>query len=191
MARPRDPEIEVKVIEACVELLAEVGRAGLTRANVAAKAGVSLPAVTRRYANVDDMVLAVARTPPRRPASDHPPAIATSLREHLLLTLTRTARALATGNLRRSAVELLAAAASDDRVDEAFRGALRRTRDESRGWLERARDSGEIRVDTDIETFLDTVAGSVYYRLLWRGETLPEGEVASLVDQLLLGITSR
>ena len=191
MARPRDPEIDWKVIEACVELLDETGRAGLTRAKVAARAGVSLPAVTRRYASVDDIVLAIARTPPRAPAGHEPAPDLRTLRDFLREQLVGTAASFAAGHIRRSAAELLAAAGGDERIDEAFRATLDRVRGPGRWWVEHARATGEVRPDVDAEALLDAVAGAAYYRLLWRGEALTEADIDPLLDLLLLGAAPR
>jgi len=62
VARPRDRSIDRAVIDACVELLEEVGRHRLSREQIARRAGVSLPAVNRRFDSVDDILLAVAGT---------------------------------------------------------------------------------------------------------------------------------
>ncbi|MDO9378456.1 MAG: TetR/AcrR family transcriptional regulator C-terminal ligand-binding domain-containing protein [Nocardioidaceae bacterium] len=191
MARPRDPSIDVRVIESCVELLDEVGRAGLTRARIAERAGVSLPAVNRRFAGVDEIVLAISRTPPR-PAPGAPSLDdATSLRDFLTRSLVRTALSFAAGPVRRPAAELLAVAAGDELVDDAFQETLDRVREVGRGWVEHARAAGEVRLDVDAEALLDAAAGAAYYRLLWRGEALDTDDAARLVDLLLLGAAPR
>lgn len=183
MARPRDPEIDRAIARACVELLAEEGRARMTREQIARRAGVSLPALVRRYATVEDVLLAVLRAEPE--PEPLPPV--TSLREFLEATLRRTARGTAEPGVRRSAVELLAAAAGDERIGAAFGDALADVRSEGHRWIEQARDRGELRVDVDPDTLLDLLAGAAYYPLLWRGEPLAEESVAGVVDVLLTG----
>lgn len=54
-------------------------------------------------------------------------------------------------------------------------------------WIERVKTAGEVAGHVDEELLLDLVTGSVYYRLLWRGEALTEAEVAPLVDLVLAG----
>lgn len=184
MARPRDPAIDRAVVDACVVLLGEVGRARLTRAGIARRAGVSLPAVTRRYASVEDVLVAVASSPPRAPGEV--PGL-TSLRDFLLAWLTRTAHEFGAGTIRRPAAELLAATAGDAAVQEAFQSTVARVRGEGLGWVEHARRQGTVRDDVDGELLLDLVSGAAYYRLLWRGEALTEADVAPLVDLVLRG----
>lgn len=188
MGRPRDRAIDRAVIDACVELLEEVGRHRLSREQIARRAGVSLPAVNRRFDSVDDILLAVARTPvsePRRlPGVD-------SLRTFLVASLSRTARSLEATTARRSASELLAAAAGDERIANAFEDTLADLRAEGLAWVEHARDRGEVRSDVDAETLLDLASGAVYYRLLWRGQTITEKQVQPLVELMLSGAAPR
>lgn len=191
VARPRDPDIDRRVIEACVQLLDEVGRQRLTRERIARRAGLSLPSVTRRYSSVDDVLLAVARTVPRPPAGEPPAEQVHSLRDYLITSLTRTARAFAAGGTRRPASELLAAAAGDRRIDEAFRVALAGVRGDGLAWVEHARRVGEIDPDVNGELLLDLVTGAAYYRLLWRGESVPLEEVTDIVDLVLRGAQPR
>ncbi|WP_165839303.1 TetR-like C-terminal domain-containing protein [Klenkia marina] len=115
----------------------------------------------------------------------------TSLREFLVATLSRTARGTAEPGVRRAATELLAAAAGDERIDEAFGDALADVRAEGHRWIAQARERGELRDDVDADTLLDLVAGAAYYPLLWRGRALAEDRVAAVVDLLLDGAARR
>lgn len=172
------------MVDACVELLDEVGRHRLSREQIARRAGVSLPAVNRRFASVDDILVAVASTPPHVP---YALAGVDSLRSFLVASLTRTARTFATTRIRRSASELLAAAAGDERIEQALQTTLADLRTQGLAWVERARERGEVGPDVDGETLLDLANGAAYYRLLWRGETIAEDEVEPLVDLILAG----
>lgn len=174
VTRPRDRSIDRAVIDACVELLEEVGRHRLSREQIARRAGVSLPAVNRRFDSVDDILLAVAGTPPHGPQTL---AGVDSLRSFLVASLTRTARTFGATRVRRSASELLAAAAGDERIEQALQSTLAELRADGLAWVERARERGEIGPEVDGETLLDLVNGAAYYRLLWRGETIAEDEV--------------
>jgi len=184
VGRPRDRSIDRAVIDACVELLEEVGQHRLTRERIARRAGVSLPAVTRRFDSVDDILLAVASTPMHQPATL---PVAVSLRSFLVNSLLRTARTFAQRPIRRSASELLAAAARDERIDKALQATLGDLRAEGLAWVEHARQRGELGADVDGEVLLDLVAAAAYYRLLWRGQAITEIEVEPLVDLVLAG----
>jgi len=182
MSRPRDASFEHRIVDACVELLGETGRAGLSRAQIARRAGVSLPAVNRRYDDVDAVLVAVARRPGGvGPAEEAPD----SLRSYLVGRLLRVARAFRDPGLRRATSELLAAAAGHTAIGEAFAQTLAEQRRTGLEWVERARASGEVAPEVDGELLLDLTLGSAYYRLLWRGEAITEADATAVVDQVL------
>jgi AcrR family transcriptional regulator len=58
MARPRDPEVDRKIIDAAAELLLRDGYAGLSLTAVAETAGVGKPALYRRYPTKAELVFA-------------------------------------------------------------------------------------------------------------------------------------
>jgi AcrR family transcriptional regulator len=183
VGRPRDQAIDRAVVDACAELLGEVGRARLTREQIAVRAGVSLPAVVRRYADVDAVVRAVAATQPVRPPL---PEVST-LREHLVAVLTRTTRGFTDPRNRRAAAELLAASAGDPATAAAFTASLAGSRAETVGWVERAVQVGELPAGTDADLLLDLLAGALWYRHLWRGQVATPADVARAVDVVLAG----
>lgn len=190
MARPRDPGIDRLVVDACVELLDERGRAGLSRAQIAERAGVSLPAVNRRFADVEEILVQVASTPGR--ALGAPTARPDdTVRDFLVAGLVALARAFAAGGVRRAAAELLAAAGGDPRIDEAFRSTLASLRTDGLARIEQAKVDGEIGADVDADLVLDLVTGSAYYRLLWRGAPITEDDVGRIVDVVLNGAAPR
>lgn len=180
---PRDPSIDRAAVDACVELLGEVGRSNLSRGQIARRAGVSLPAVNRRFDSVDDIILAIARTP----MNVDPLPATHDLRSHLIARFTRAASTLDRMPVRRAAAELVAAVAGDERIDAAFTASLTAQRAETLEVVERARRSGEISADADGELLLDLLNGALYYRLLWRNQRLNEAEVEPLVDLVLAG----
>ncbi|WP_062516531.1 TetR/AcrR family transcriptional regulator [Demequina gelatinilytica] len=56
--RPPNPELDAALIEAAANLLAEVGYDALSLAEVARRAGTTMPALYRRYKNKNSLVLA-------------------------------------------------------------------------------------------------------------------------------------
>ncbi|WP_170219196.1 TetR-like C-terminal domain-containing protein [Nocardioides litoris] len=191
MARPRDPSIDDKVARACVELLGEVGRAGMTRAAVARRAGVGLPSVNRRYDDVDEVILATISPRPEVGARlvEVGPG---SLRAWMVARLTVTARGMqAEPALRRQAAELMAAATGHPGIDDAFAASLAQDRAEGLEHARAAQDRGEVRPDVDLEALLDLLAASAFYRLVWRGSAPREDEVEGIVDLLLEGARPR
>ena len=59
MARPRDPLIEQRILDATDDLITEHGYTELTMEAIAERAGVGKPTVYRRFANRDAVVMAL------------------------------------------------------------------------------------------------------------------------------------
>lgn len=59
MARPRDPHIEERILDAAQQLIDQHGLAGATMEAIAERAGVGKPTIYRRFANRDEVVMAV------------------------------------------------------------------------------------------------------------------------------------
>jgi AcrR family transcriptional regulator len=184
VGRPRDPSIDRAVIDACVELLDEEGRSRLSRARIARRAGVSLPALNRRFESVEAIIEAIAATPMHEPGSLPEAA---SLREHLIARMARAADTLERMRIRRSAAEIVAAAAGSASIDAAFAASLAQVRAPTLRLIEREVQRGGLKADCDGELLLDLLDGALYYRLLWRGERLARAEVEPLVDTVLAG----
>jgi AcrR family transcriptional regulator len=182
LARPRDTTIDRAIIAACLELLDDVGRAGLSRDQIARRAGVSLPAVNRRFASVDDILLKVVSTPiyvqNELPETE-------DLRSYLMSMLNRAVDTLNQVPIRRPTAEILAAAAGSDQIANVFAATLAQVQAETVRRIDAARDRGELRPDADAQLLLDLLNGAMYYRLLWRGEKMNRSDVVHLVDSVL------
>lgn len=187
MPRPRDPAIDHAIVGACAALLGEVGRRGLTRQTIALRAGVTLPALTRRFPDVEAILREVARTPPRTSLD---PVDEQDLREYLVAVLGRTVHGVRAATIRRSATELLAAAAGDSAIDEAFRTGMATARERTIRRLESACARGELPASADPELILDLLQGTVYYRLLWRNRRTDPAEIGPIVDLVLAGVAA-
>jgi AcrR family transcriptional regulator len=187
VARPRDSAIDRAIIVAALELLEEVGRQRLSRDQIARRAGVSLPAVNRRFGSVDEIMAAIVRTPLY---VETPLPETEDLRAHLVAVLGRAVDTFARVPIRRPTAEILAAAAGDPQIAAAFAASLQSVQAGTIERIEQARDRGELRPDTDPQLFLDLLNGALYYRLLWRGQTMTRDEVLPLVDLLLRAVST-
>jgi len=177
MGRPRDESIDGLVVDACAQLLGEIGRAQLTRQRVARRAGVSLPAVSRRFLSVDDLLLAVASRPRRqRPLPETPGDF-----EPYLVAVVGDLAGDGWGLGRRGAAELVAAAAGDVRIARALSAAEQAARREPLQVLQTAQDKGHLAAGLDVGLLLDQLIGVVCYRLLWLGEEMTGADLTQLV----------
>ncbi|GAA4682908.1 TetR/AcrR family transcriptional regulator [Nocardioides nanhaiensis] len=59
MARPRDPQIEERILDATDQLIREHGYEAVTVEAIAERAGVGKPTVYRRFANRDEVLMAL------------------------------------------------------------------------------------------------------------------------------------
>ena len=91
--RPRDLTMDESILVATIQLLSEVGYPRLTVAEVARRAGVSKPAIYRRWAQKSQLVVeAMVTQMPRRlpPDTGSTAGDLLALTEQLMTTLTKT-----------------------------------------------------------------------------------------------------
>ena len=164
--RPRHPDVDAAIIRAALELLAEVGYAGFTIAEVARRAGVGKPTVYRRWRQKSELVVEAMRS--RMPAATD---LATGgVAEQLLDCATRLSGLLTHTALGRVLPGLVAEMATDPSLAASYRALIiEPTRQLWRDAVERGIAAGELRAETDVEFVLDALAGPLYVRLLITG----------------------
>ncbi|WP_218003916.1 TetR/AcrR family transcriptional regulator [Nocardia pneumoniae] len=111
VGRPRNSEVDLALVRATRELLAERGYAGLTVDAVAARAGIGKAAIYRRYATKQEMIFSVVVHDMR----EQPPPDAGSLRADLAAV----ARVIA-AQLGRAPTDVLAGLLADIYADDAL-----------------------------------------------------------------------
>ena len=180
--RPRDVAMDGAILRAAIELLSEVGYARLTVAEVARRAGVSKPAIYRRWAQKSQLVVEamVTQMPTRVP----PDTGSTSgdllaLTNQLLTTLTKTP-------MGRVLPGLVAEMAADPDLAASYRGlVIEPTRMLWRAAVEAGIARGDLAADTDVELVLDVLAGPLYVRVLITGDTIDPDFARAGVDLVL------
>jgi len=180
--RPRDPDMDQTILRATVELLSEVGYVGLTVADVARRAGVSKPAIYRRWSQKSQLVVEAMVTQ-MRPGKDNESGSAASdllaLTEQLLslLTLTPFGRVLP---------GLVAEMAADPALAASYRDLIIKPNQlQWRAAVERGIASGELSPDTDVDLVLNTLAGPLYFSLLITGDPIDPDYARAAVDLVL------
>ena len=145
--RPRDPAVDEAILSATVELLEEVGYAGLTMEQVAARAGVGKASVYLRWAG---KVALVTEAIGQRAGVAPPVPDTGSLGEDMRLFLRSLLRARQTG--RRAVYALTSEIATNTELAETWRRAMADTMLSGlRTIISRAVDRGELPADTDVE----------------------------------------
>jgi AcrR family transcriptional regulator len=188
--RRKDPSIDAAVRTATLDLLAEVGYADFTIAQVAKNADVYRPAVYRRWPSKQHLVIDAVAT-----LLGTVPTIDTGrLREDLIGGIATLVTAFETTVLGHVLPALIADLARNPTLRAAFLDDVFHTRRRSTETvLRRAAEHGEIpELDRgDMDFVLDALAAPVYYRALFRHAPLDDALIENSVDLVLAGLTAR
>lgn len=170
------------ILRATIELLSEVGYVRVTVADVARRAGVSKPAIYRRWSQKSQLVVEAMVTQ-MRPGKDSESGSAAddllALTEQLLslLTLTPFGRVLP---------GLVAEMAADAALAASYRDLI--IKPNQRQWraaVERGIASGELSPETDVDLVLNALAGPLYFSLLITGDPIDPGYARAAVELVL------
>ena len=186
--RPRvEGDREYEILEATLEVLAEVGYDRLTMDAVAAKAKASKATLYRRWTNKVNLVIEALQH--RKGPTEFPDT--GTLRGDL------EALACGMGGLGdRTAVaefaSVLTAIARDADFAAAFREqvVLPKIAASQQLW-ERARERGEVRADADLSLLEPALAGIVLHRVFVMGEQPDPDLIIRVIDQIILPAATR
>jgi len=187
MGRPRDARADRAILEATLELIAELGVYEFRTEDVAARAGVGKGAIYRRYGSKDELVTAAIAAL----VSDEIVVPDTGSTREDLLILMREAVELYRGSLAaRLMPNLIGAMAQKPVLAKAVRdGFLAGRRAALTDVLRRGVERGELRPDLDAELALDVLGGPLFYRLLVTGGPIDEQLAAGVADLILRGFS--
>ena len=186
--RPRDPHLDTAVLDAALEVF---GRRGFHRASVieiARKAGVSTPAIYRRWPNKAAIAIdLVVRESVPDPIPD-----TGSIRRDLTKFFKARLKLWSSPVYRRVLVPVAAEAFLDRKLAKEVR---RRTREyRNPGPVARIRKAvakGELRADTVPERLLDMLQGPILIPLLLAQDPPEESDARRIVDDVLHGMAAR
>lgn len=189
--RPRDVRADAAILDAALDLLAEVGPTGLSVEEVAARAGVGKSTIYRRWPTKDDLVVAslgaLVMVPEDVPAGSARDGIV-----HLVTQWWRTYNDSPNGMVFQ---RVMAHAKSNPRLFESFYDAVIEPRRELfRVVLRRGIEHGEIRPDADLELLVTLIIGSSVYMNQVRSsgrDPAPGAGAEALVDAALAGFLAR
>jgi AcrR family transcriptional regulator len=182
--RPRSPEIDRRVLDAALSLMAREGYARMSIDAVAAEAGVTRPTVYLRHAGKAELAtaaLAAYRELDR-------PRDSGDTRADLIARLRHFRRGVERPNGMAMLGTVLAEEPHTPELLELWRERLvEPRRDELRAVLERARERGELRPDADVEAAVAMLVGSYFARYVEHGRA-PRGWPEAEVDLVLTGL---
>jgi AcrR family transcriptional regulator len=188
IGRPRDARADRAILEATLELIAELGVYEFRTEDVAARAGVGKGAIYRRYGSKDELFAAAIASL----VSDEIVVPDTGSTREDLLFLMREAVELYRGSLAaRLMPNLIGAMAQKPELANAVRGGFLAGRRAALGEvLRRGVERGDLRPDLDVEFALDVLGGPLFYRLLVTGGPIDEQLAAGVAELILRGFST-
>lgn len=181
--RPRSAVADGAILDATLELFAELGFEGLSVEGVAGRAGVSKATIYRRYPSKIDLVMAACEN--LVDASVAPPPDTGSLRgdiEGIIDNLLRVVTGTVAG---RALPQMISETVRTPELAAAHRAFVAERRKIAIAAVQRGIDRGEVRAGADVEVAADLVAGPVFYRHLVSGAPLDRRFVAELVESVV------
>jgi AcrR family transcriptional regulator len=177
--RPRSTEADDAILEAAIDLFAEVGLEGLTVEGVAARAGVGKATIYRRYPGKVDLVVAAVRcfTQARQPPPD-----TGSTRSDFVALLDGLVTMLTTTPLGRALPILVASRTRVPELDLAYSEIVAEKRARSAAVIRRGIERGDLRADVDPEIVGDCYVSPIFYRFLITGAPLDAAFADEIVD---------
>ncbi|MEM9030177.1 MAG: TetR/AcrR family transcriptional regulator [Pseudomonadota bacterium] len=184
--RPMCPELHRAVLDATNRLLETKSIGELTINGVAKEAGVSRPAIYRRWSNVREIALeAFLESTDQQIPTSRAGTASEKLRAQVR-AITKFMR----GRGGRIAAELIGEGQSDANALADFRNQfLQHRRAAGRVVIELGIASGEFDPDIDVELAVDLYAGPIYYRLLTGHAKLTDAFAQELADRVLRSLS--
>jgi AcrR family transcriptional regulator len=185
MARRRDERVDIAVLAAVRQLLAEVGYARLTMEALAARAGTSKPAIRRRWISLRHVVVDAMADAQAGVVKPNTGCLTCDLIEHL----EALDEALEDASMGLVLPQLIADLADDpglradflDRFWAPRRAACLTT-------LRLGLERGQLREGLDTELVIDAVAGPLLLRHLFGHAGTDRDTHRRLIDTLLSGL---
>jgi AcrR family transcriptional regulator len=184
--RPREERVTGAVLNAVVDLVVEQGMGALTMDAVAARAGVSKPAIYRRWPTKQDLIIAAAES---RIGELSVPDLG-DFRAELRVILTARLEAYRLPGSARLIAGLIGAAAEAGTDRAQYARYTERITSETRHILERGIERGDVRPDTDVRAAATLVAAPLLFRLIGEQEPPDTRLVETLVDLVARAVGS-
>ncbi|MFG3301822.1 TetR/AcrR family transcriptional regulator [Micromonospora chersina] len=178
--RPREERVTGAVLSAVLDLVAEKGLDAVTMDAVAARAGVSKPAIYRRWPGKHDLLIAAAET---RIGTLVVPDLG-DFRAELRAVLDARLEAYRMPGTARLLAGLIAASEEGGEVRGAYQRYVTRIMGETRKILERGIARGDVRAGVDVRTAATMVAAPMIFRLVIE-QQLPDERFAADVAELV------
>jgi AcrR family transcriptional regulator len=184
--RPRSEEAHQAILDATLELLAEVGFSALTVEGVAQRAGVGKATIYRRWPSKLPLVVEAFGGLPRFEDVD-----TGDLAGDLKAMLRSYLQVFNDTPLATILPSLAGERAHNEALSEVFDPVLKGRRRPLIAVLERGVARGELAADLDLELAADLVVGPIAVKLFFTGGKLSPRMVGPMVDLALAGLRKR
>jgi AcrR family transcriptional regulator len=184
--RPRSEEAHQAILDATLELLAEVGFSALTVEGVAQRAGVGKATIYRRWPSKLPLVAEAFGRLPRFEEVD-----SGDLAEDLKAMIRAYLHLFNTTPLGTVLPSLAGERAHDPALSQVLDPVLKGRRRPLIEVLRRGVERGELPEDLDLDLAADLVVGPIAVRLFFTGSKLTPRMVGPLVDLALDGLRAR
>jgi AcrR family transcriptional regulator len=186
LGRKRDHSRDAKILEATLEVLAEVGAAGLTMDLVAARAGAGKATIYRRWASKTEMFVdAIAHLKHIQVDLESLPDTGTLRGD--LLGLFKPQSVEETEHRLKIMAGLASLLSQDQVLVEAANAAVVHPWAEAHfALMQRAIERGEIAADADIGTLSQVLPSMAAYRTLVQRKPFDQAFLVSMLDGVIL-----
>ena len=183
--RPRDARADEAILDAALEVLAEVGPARFTVDEVAARAGCGKATIYRRWRSRGALLLDTGHHRLGLRVTDPDTG---SVRDDLVTMLGELARKMRDTLAGKVMPAVVAEAAVNPEMRAVLAAFVHDRRKPAFNAISRAVARGELPDDTDIDLVLDLLGGLVYFRVMLADDPPDDAVVATVVDTVLAGI---
>ena len=185
--RPRDPDIEERVIQAAFKILGETGFHGLSFAKISALSGVARPTLKLRWHTREDICIdAIKSILDLRDDLTIPDNLeGENIKQLIVTALESLIRALNSPEIMRIMTSVLSAAHFSEPLSELRQYVLSRRGIVLRRLLKAGIENGQLPKSLDIEFAIDALNGPILYRTVVLGLPMPPQTASSIVDMVL------
>ncbi|BFU43840.1 TetR/AcrR family transcriptional regulator [Krasilnikovia sp. MM14-A1004] len=184
--RPREERVTGAVLSAVLELVTEQGMAAVTMDAVAARAGVSKPAIYRRWPGKHDLVIAAAEN---RIGELTVPDMG-DFRAELRAVLDARLAAYRMPGTSRLLAGMITAVEEGGDASGVYRAYVSRIMGETRKILERGIARGDVRGDVDVQAAATMVAAPLVFRLVMEQRLPDERFAADVADMITRAVAA-
>lgn len=184
--RPRSIHADQAILQATLDLLAEVGYESMSIEAIASRAGVGKTTIYRRYTSKEELVADAIESL----RDDVAIPDTGSFWGDMDILINNAAKKIDSPLGRQTLALIISTASSNPQFAEVYWTKYTKLRREALSKvLERAKSRAEIHKDADVELIIDLLSGSLYYALIFKPITEPvEAYMRRTMNLLIKGV---